>query len=210
MAAKNRGGGCGCCGCLLASLLVLLGLILLGVGFVYFSASTSRRNNAVAPGGQVVSFPATFIRQTYLAARQKFNQFFADPAERRVAFSNSEVNALLAASPELRNWTRGTAVVLNQDSADVSCSWPLDLPFLPRRYLSYAFQLRPSMRGDQLVLDVLRIEEKGIPLKAAETRQYQRIVVPLMEQALSTLNKVQGDRSVHEVRIENGNLILAR
>jgi hypothetical protein len=208
MAAQNRRGGCGCCGCLIASLLILFGLTLLGVVFVYFSATSKR--NGVAATGAVVLPATTSQRQTYIVAREKLSRFFADPAERRLTLSNAEVNALLADSPEVRNLTRRTAVVLNQNAADVSCTLPLDLPFLPRRYLSWAFQVRPSMRSNQLVLDVSRIEAKGIPMKAAEIPQYERIVVPLIEQTLSTLNKAQGDRSVHEAQIENGNLVLAR
>jgi hypothetical protein len=208
MAAQNRRGGCGCCGCLFAFLLILFALILLGVGFVYLSATS--KLNGVAATSPVLLPATTFTRQTYIAARQKFNQFFADPAERRVTLSNVEVNALLADSPELRSLTRGTVVILNQNSAEVSCSLPVDLPLLPRRYMSCAFQVRPSMHGDQLGLDVSRIDEKGRPLRAAEIRQYQRVVVPLIEQTLSTLNKIQGNRSVHEARVENGNLVLAR
>lgn len=208
MAAQNRRGCCGCCGCLSAFFLILLALILFGVGFVYFNATN--KLSRVAATGPVPLTATTFTQQTYIAARQKFDQFFADPAERSVTLSNAEVNALLADSPELRGLRHGTAVVLNQNSAELSCSMPVDLPLLPRRFLSCAFQVRPSMRGDDFVLDVSRIEREGKPLGAAEIRQYQAVVVPLIEKTLSTLNRIQGDRSVHEARIENGNLVLAR
>jgi hypothetical protein len=209
MAAQSRRGGCGCCGCLLAFLLILFALTLLGIGSVYFVATA--KLNGVSRTGPVVVLPgATFTRQTYISARQKLNQFFADPSERRLTLSSAEVNALLADSPEVRKLSRGTTVVLNQNSAEVSCSVPVALPFLPRHYLNSAFLIRPSMHGDQLILDVSKIEGKGAPLGAAGIQQYQRAVVALIEQTVSMLNKVQGDRSVHEARIENGNLVLAR
>jgi hypothetical protein len=208
MAAQSRRAGCGCCGCFFAVLLVLFVLILLGVGLFYFNAANNL--NRVA-GGRLVPSPATaFNRQTYSLAREKFDRFFADPAERNVILSNAEVNALLADSPELRILRRGTAVVLNQTSAEVSCSLPLDLPLLPRRYLNCTFELRPSMRGQELELDVSRIEKEGKPLGPAEIHQYRFVVVPMIEKSLSSLNKIQGDRALRDIRIENGNLILSR
>jgi hypothetical protein len=66
------------------------------------------------------------------------------------------------------------------------------------------------MRGEDLELDVSRIETEGKPLGAAEVRQYRLVVVPLMERSLSSLNKIQGDRAVRDVRVENGNLVLSR
>jgi hypothetical protein len=208
MAAQNRRGGCGCCGCLFAFLLFLFTLILVGAGFFYFKATNNLdRLSATGP----VALPATtFSRQNYTTARQKFDQFFADPAERTLTLSNAEVNALLAESPELRILRHGTVVVLNQNYAEVYCSLPVDFPLLPRRYLNCAFQTRPSMRGEEFELDVTRIEREGKPLGAAEIRQYQSIVVPLIEKTLSGLNKIQRDRSVRDVRIENGSLVLAR
>ena len=208
MAAQNRRGGCGCCGCLLVSFLFFLALILVGLGFFYFNAT--KNLSRVAATGPVVSPATTFNRQTYTTARQKFNQFFADPAQRSVTLSNPEVNALLAESPELRVLSGAAVVVLNQNSAEVYCRLPMELPLLPRRFLNCAFQVRPSMRDDQFDLDVSRIETEGKPLGAAEVRQYQTVVLPLVEKTLSSLNKIQGDRSVRDVRIENGNLVLAR
>lgn len=208
MVTQIRRGGCGCCGCLLAFFLLLFALILVGLGFFYFNATNNLQRFAAT--GPVPLNAATFNRQTYAAARQKFNRFFADPAAPSLTLSNAEVNALLADSPELRILRRGTVVVLNQNSAEVSSSLPVDLPLLPRRYLNWAFQVRLAMRGKEFDLDVSRIERDGKPLGAAETRQYQFVVVPLIEKMLTSLNQIQGDRSVHEARIENGNVFLAR
>ena len=208
MATQNRRGGCGCCGCLGGSVLLLFALILAGTVFFFFNATNNvKRLAATSPG----PLPATtFNRQTYAIARQKFDDFFADQAERSVTLSNAEVNALLADSPELGVLRRGTVAVLNQNSAEVTCSVPLDIPFLPRRYFNCSFQAHPAMRGDEIELAVSRIEKEGRPLGPAEIREYQLVVLPLVEKTLSGLNKIQGDRSVHNVRIENGNLVLSR
>jgi hypothetical protein len=208
MAARTRRAGCGCCGCLFAVLLLPFVLVLLGVGFFYFNAANNL--NRVAGGRPVPSPATTFNRQTYSLAREKFNRFFADPAQRNLTLSNGEVNALLADSPELRILQRGTSVVLNQTSAKVSCSLPLDIPLLPRRYLNCTFEIRPEMRGQELEFDVSRIEKEGKPLGPGEVHQYQFVVVPAIERSLSSLNKIQGDRAVRDIRIENGNLVLSR
>jgi hypothetical protein len=208
MAAQSRRAGCGCCGCFFTVFLLLLVLVLFGIGFFYFNAANNL--NRVA-GGRLVPSPATaFNRQTYSLAREKFDRFFADPAERNVTLSNAEMNALLADAPELRILRRGTGVVLSQTSAEVSCNLPLDIPLLPRRYLNCTFEVRPAMRGQELELNVSRIEKEGKPLGPGEIHQYQFIVVPMIERSLSSLNKIQGDRAVRDIRVENGNLILSR
>lgn len=208
MAAQSRRAGCGCCGCCSAFLLLLVALVVVGVGFLYFNAAN--RLNPASAGRRVPSPGTTISRQTYSIARQKFDQFFVDPAERNVTFSNAEVNALLADSPELGALRRGTAVVLNQVSAQVDCSLAVDIPFLPRRYLNWTFETRPAMRAGELELEVSRIEVEGKPLGATEIHQYRSVVVPMVERTLSGLNKLQGDRAVRDVRIENGNLVFSR
>ncbi len=208
MAAQSRRAGCGCCGCLFSVFLLLFVLILFGVGFFYFNAANNL--NRVAGGRPVPSPATTFNRQTYSLAREKLDRFFADPADRNVTLSNAEVNALLADSPELRILRRGTSIVLNQASAEVSCNLPLDIPLLPRRYLNCSFEIRPAMRGQELELDVSRIEKEGKPLGPGEIYQYRSVVVPMIERSVSSLNKFQGDRAVRDIRIENGNLVLSR
>jgi hypothetical protein len=208
MAAQSRRAGCGCCGCLFSVLLLLLVLLLGGVGFFYFYAANNLDKVAPTRGGPLPG--TTFSRQTYAVAREKFSSFFADAAARDLTLSNSEVNALLLDSPELRVLRRGTTVGLNQMFAEIHCTLPLDLPLLPRRYLNCTFEVRPAMRGQELELDVSRIEREGKPLGAAEIRQYRLVLVPLLAKSLSTLNRLQGDRAVRDLRIENGNLILSR
>ncbi len=124
--------------------------------------------------------------------------------------SNGELNAYLADAPELRILNRGLVVVLNQNSADAYCSLAVNLPFLSRRYFNYTLHVRPSMRGEDFELNVFRIDREGKTLGPTELRQFQIVAVRSIEKILSIWNKVQMDRSVREVRIENGNLILAR
>jgi hypothetical protein len=188
--------------------LFLVALVFIALGcFYYFATNNLKRAAAIGP---TASSATTFSRQTYPAARQKFDRFFADSAERSVTFSNAEVNAMLAESPELHILRRGVVVILGQNTGEVSSSLPLDLPLLPRRYLNCSFQVRPTMRGEELDLGVSRIERDGKSLGAIEVHQYQFFVVPFLEKTLSNLNRIQWDRSIHNIRIENGNIILVR
>jgi hypothetical protein len=208
MAAQKGRKGCGCCGCVLALFVFLLALMLVGVGFSYFYAANNLTRTATA--SRVLLPASAFNRQTYTTARQKFDQFFADPAERSLTLSNAEVNALLAESPELRLFHRGIVVAFDHISAEVYSSVPLDLPFLPRRFLNCSFETRPSMHGGGLELDVSRLERDGKPMGAAEVRQYRVVILPLIEKFLSSMNTMRGDRAVRDLRIENGNLVLGR
>ena len=208
MATRDRRGGCGCCGFLFSFLLFLLVLLLVGVGLFYFEvANQLSRLASTIP----VPLPATASsRQVYNQARQKFEYFFANSGERSLILSDEELNAFLADSPELRILNRGAVVILNQNSAHVYCSLPMNLPFQSRRYLNYTIHIRPSMRGEDFELNVFRVDREGKALGPTELRQLQIVAAPSIEKMLSIWNKLQMDRSVRDVRIENGNLILAR
>jgi len=208
MATQDRRAGCGCCGFLFSFLLFLLVLLLVGVGLFCFTAA--KQLNRLASTVPVSLPPVASSRQAYNEARQKFEHFFADSGERSLILSNAELNAFLADSPELRMLNRGTVVILNQNSADVYCSLPVNLPLLSRRYFNYTIHIRPSMRGKDFELNVFRIDREGKALGPTEIRQFEIVAVPSVEQMLSIWNKLQMDRSVRDVRIENGNLILAR
>jgi hypothetical protein len=208
MAAQKGRKGCGCCGCVLALFVLLLALMLVGVGFSYLYAANNLTRTATA--SRVLLPASAFNRQAYTTARQKFDQFFSDPAERSLTLSNAEVNALLAESPELRLFHRSIGVAFDHISAQVYSSVPLDLPFLPRRYLNCSFETRPSMHGGRLELDVSRLERDGKPMGAPEVRQYRVVILPLIEKFLSSMNTMRGDRAVRDLRIENGKLVLGR
>ena len=189
-------------------MLFLLVLLLVGVGLFYFEVANQL--NRLASTIPVPLPPAVSSRQVYNQARQKIDHFFADSGERSLILSDAELNAVLADSPELRLFNRGTVVILNQNSAHVYCSLPVNLPFQSRRYLNYTIHIRPSMRGEDFELNVFRVDREGKALGPAELRQLQIVAVPSIEKMLSIWNKLQMDRSVRDVRIENGNLILAR
>jgi hypothetical protein len=208
MATQDRRGGCGCCGFIFSFLLFLLVLFLVGIGLFYFEAANQLK--LLTSTIPVSLPPAASSRLVYNQARQKLEHFFADAGERSLILSDADLNAFLADSPELRISNRGAVVILNQNSAHVYCSLPVSLPFQSRRYFNYTIHLRPSMRGEDFELNVFRVEREGKILGLTELRQFQIVAVSPVEKMLSIWNKLQMDRSVRDVRIENGNLILAR
>ena len=123
----------------------LVRLDVVGVGFFYFNA-TNNLNRCF--GGAPRSFACDDVQPADLQlARQKLDHFFADPAEReRHVFKCGSERAAGRLS-RAACLGRGTVVALNQNSAEVDCSLPVDLPLLPRRYLNCTFEMRPSMRG---------------------------------------------------------------
>ena len=205
---EDRRGGCGCCGFLFSFLVLLLVLFLAGMAWFYWSAANQL--NRLSSSAPVTLPPTAADRQIYRQARQKAEHFFSDSGERSMTLSSAELNALIAESPELRILNRGTVVTLNQNTAELYCSLPINLPFLSRRFFNYTIYIRPSMRGEHIELVVFRMEREGQPLGPKELRQFQTLVVPLIEKILSSWNKVQMDRSVRDLRIENGNLTLTR
>src|SRR5260370_35715918 len=163
MATQDRRGGCGCCGFLFSFLLFLFVLLLAGVGL--FSFEAANQLNRLASTMAVPLPPAASSRQVYNQARQKFEYFFANAGERSLILSDAELNAFLADSPELRILNRGTVVILNQNSAHVYCSLPVNLPFQSRRYFNYTIDIRPSMRGEDFELNVFLVYHVCIALR---------------------------------------------
>jgi hypothetical protein len=185
-------------------------LVLLLAGIVWFYWSAANRLDRLSSTAPVTLPPTAADRQIYRQARQKAEHFFADSGERSLTLSSEELNALLAESPELGILHRGAVVTLDQNSAVLSCSLPVNLPFLSRRFFNYTIYVRPSMRGENIELEVFRMDREGKSVGPNELRQFQTVAVPLMDRILSSWNKLQFDRSVRDVRIENGNLVLAR
>jgi len=200
--------GCGCCGIFLALVAVVFVLLLVGTGVVLFNIATKLNN--LSSGTPAVLPAVAGGSQSYSEARQKFDHFFSDPNKRNLTLSEAEVNVLLANAPELSILNRGVVVELKENTAEVHCSVPVNLPFLYGKYLNYNFVVSPSLRGQDIELQISRIDREGRPLGDRELARFQQQILPSVDQALSRANQLQSDRSVRDVRIENGNLVLVR
>jgi hypothetical protein len=200
--------GCGCCGIFLGLVAVVFVLLLVGTGVVLFNITT--KLNSLSSSTPAVLPAVAGGSQSYSEARQKFDRFFSDTNERNLTLSEAEVNALLANAPELSILNRGVVVELKENTAEVHCSVPVNLPFLSGKYLNYNFVVRPSLRGEAVELQVSRIDRDGKPLGDRVLAEFRQQFLPSVDQALSRANQLELDRSVRDVRVENSNLVLAR
>ena len=200
--------GCGCCGVSLVLVAAVCVLLLVGTGVVLFNIATKLNN--LSSSTPAVLPAVAGGSQSYSEARQKFDHFFSDPNERNLTLSEAEVNALLANAPELSVLNRGVVVELKENTAEVHCSVPVNLPFLSGKYLNYSFVVKPTVRGQDIELGVSRIDRDGKPLGDRELAEFQQQFLPSVDGALSRVNQLELDRSVRDVRVENGNLVLAR
>jgi hypothetical protein len=208
MADARQKSGCGCCGFLLFGSLFLF-LVLVGAAlFSYWSCSTQLRKYA---SNSPVVLPSTGSnRSLYTAARRRLDQFFSSSSQQSVTLSGAELNALLTEAPELRFLQKGAVATLRENSAEINCSVPVNLPLFSSQYINYLLYLRPSLRGEDIELQVFRIDHAGRQLNAEELREFRSSVEHPANLILSGLNKVQLDRSIRDVRIENGTLVISR
>ena len=70
--------------------------------------------------------------------------------------------------------------------------------------------MRPAMRGENVALDIIRIEQNGRVLDSNALRFFKANVEPYLNQAFSGLNKIQGDRAIRDIRLERDSLELLR
>jgi hypothetical protein len=208
MADPRRQGGCGCCGFLFFGFLFLL-LAMIGVGlFSYWSGADKLRKFA---SNTPVALPSSGAnRSLYAPARHRFDQFFSNPAQQSLTLSGAELNALLTEAPELKFLQKGVVATLRENSAEINCSIPVNLPLFSGQYINYILSLRPSLRGEDIELQIFRIERDGKQLNAEELHEFRNSVELPADIVLSSLNKIQLDRSVRDIRIENGNLVISR
>jgi hypothetical protein len=200
--------GCGCWGIFFALVALLVLLLLVGIGVLLFNVTV--KLNSLSSSTPVVLPAVAGGSQAYNEARQKFDHFFSDPNERNLTLSEAEVNALLANAPELGILNRGIVVELKENTAEIHCSVPVNLPFVSNKYLNYNFVVRPSLRGQDVELQVSQVDRDGKPLAERDLADFTSQVLPKIDHALSLANKYELDRSVRDVRVENSNLILTR
>jgi hypothetical protein len=208
MADSRQKGGCGCCGFFLfGSLFLLLILVALALFSYWSGIGQLRKFASSAP----VALPSSGInRSLYPIARHRFDQFFANASQQSLTLSGAELNALLAEAPELKFLKKGAVATLRENSAELHCSVPLNLPLLSDQYINYILYLRPSLRGDDIELQVFRIDHDGKQLTALELHEFRDSLEHTANMILSSLNKMQLDRSIRDIRIENGTLVISR
>ena len=206
MASRNGQSGCGCCGVTsgLGCVVLLVSLAaIISIGFLLFNHLEALTS---PPGRELWSSESS--QQIYASARQRLGSFLSTSNANSVSLSAADVNSLLADTPELWFLRRRATVAFQNDVIELHLTVPVLLP--GTRYFSWVVFLRPAMRGQNVALDVIRIEQSGRVLDYNALRFFKTNVEPYLDQALSGLNKIQGDRAIRDLRVERDSLQLLR
>lgn len=206
MARQNGQSGCGCCGVTSGLGCVVLLISLAAIIFLGFLLFNHLEALTSPPGRELWSSDAS--QQVYASARQRLGNFLSTSNANSVSLSAADVNSLLADAPELWFLRRRATVAFQNDVIEVHLTVPV--PLSGTKYFSWVVFLRPVMRGENVALDVIRIEQNGRVLDYNALRFFKTSVEPYLNQALSGLNKIQGDRAIRDLRVGRDSLELLR
>jgi hypothetical protein len=99
-------------------------------------------------------------------------------------------------------------VAFQNDVIEIHLSAPRLLP--GTKYFNWVLFARPAMRGENVALDIFRIEQDGRVLEGSALRSFKTAVEPYLNQVVSGINKIQGDRAIRDIRVEHDSLVLSR
>jgi hypothetical protein len=187
-------------GCVI--LFISLGAIIF-IGFLLFNHQEAP---TLPPGREPWSSGST--EQIYASARQRLGHFLNTSNANSVTLSAADVNSLLADTPELWFLRKRAVVAFQNDVIEVHLSLPLLLP--GTKYFNLVVFARPAMRGENVALDIFRIERDGRVLEGSDQRFFKTAVEPYLNQVLSGINKIQGDRAIRDIRVQRDSLELSR
>ena len=206
MASQKGQSGCGCCGVTsgLGCVVLLISLAaIVSLGFLLFNHLEELTS---PPGRELWSSDSS--QQIYASARQRLGNFLSTTNANSVTLSAADVNSLLADAPELWFLRRRATVAFQNDVIEAHLTVPGLLP--GTKDFSWVVFMRPVMRGEHVALDIIRIEQNGRVLDYSALRFLKANVEPYLNQALSGLNKIRGDRAIRDLRVERDSLVLLR
>lgn len=204
MSAEQR-KGC-CCGPIFF-LFTLLSVVAVLAVSLYLYRSGKLFQSVVSPVPSSLS-RAGISPRIYSQARRKVEEFLTRGSE--LVLSSPEINALAYYAPEARWLGRATAVNLKNDSAEVTWSIPVNLPFFSNRYFNYSIDVHPVKHEGKWELEILRAEHDGKPVTRKELQTIEQNIVPLIVEPFNVWNGFQFGKGVNEIRIQNGTLTIQR
>ena len=204
MSQPPQRSGCGCCGCLGCLGTVVLVLVLAVVALVFFlyqaaSADRPARSPGLAANPQI-----------YLSARKKWDDFNRDSSVRALVLSDPEINTLLAKSPELGLLGGGATVTTRENGVQLQLSVPVKLVPFYTKYINADVFLRPIVTGENVTLNVYSIDMDGHPLDAPSLQGFKSQAEPAINMILTGANQFGGTRAIHEIRLQNGSVVIMR
>lgn len=204
----NRNGQSGCCGVTSGLGCVLLLILLGAAAFLGFRLFNNLNALTSSSGRQLPSFEVN--EQCYASARQKLDHFLSTRDANSLTLSAADVNSLLADSPEFWFLHKRAVVALHDDVIELHLSVPVELLLSGTKFFNYVAFMRPTTRGEKVVLGIFHIDRDGHALDDRALRTFKTAAEPYLDQLLSGINRFLGDRAIQDVRVENSSLVLSR
>ena len=204
MSQPSQRSGCGCCGCLGCSGTVVLVLVIAVVALVFLLYQAATGDRPSRPPGLVTN------PQVYPSARKKWEDFNRDSSVRTLILSDVEINTLLTKAPELGFLAGGATVTSRENGIQVQLSVPVKLVPFYTKYVNANVFLRPIVTGENVTLNVYSVDADGRPLDAPSLQRFKSQAEPAINMILTGVNEFGGTRAVHEIRLQNGSIVLMR
>ncbi len=204
MSQPSQRSGCGCCGCLgcLGSVVLVLGLAVFALVFLLYQTASADR--PARPPALAVN------QQVYASSRKKWDDFNRDSSVRTLVLSDAEINTLLAKSPEVGFLAGGATVTTRENGIQVQLSVPVKLVPFYTKYINADVFLRPIVTGENVTLNVYSVDADGHPLDAPSLQRFKSQAEPPINMILTGANQFGGTRAIHEIRLQNGSVVLMR
>ena len=204
MSQPPQRSGCGCCGCLGCLGTVVLVLVLAVVALVFLLYQTAASDRPSRPPGLAAN------PQIYVSARKKWDDFNRDGSIRVLTLSDPEIDSLLAKSPELGFLAGGATVTSRENGIQLQLSVPVKIIPFYTKYINADVFLRPIITGENIDLNIYGVDAEGRPLDAASLQRFKSQAQPAINMILTGANQWEGPRAIHEIRLQNGSVVLLR
>ena len=204
MSQPPQRSGCGCCGCLGCLGTVVLVLVLAVVALVFLLYQTATSDRPSRPPGLAAN------QQVYVSARKKWDDFNRDGSIRVLTLSDAEINSLLAKAPEFGLLAGGATVTSRENGIQLQLSVPVKIVPFYTKYINADVFLRPIVTGENIDLNIYGVDAEGRPLDAASLQRFKSQAQPAINMLLTGVNQWEGPRAIHEIRLENGSVVLLR
>ena len=204
MSQPSQRSGCGCCGCLGCLGTVVLVLVIAAFALVFLLYQTATSDRPSRPPGLAAT------PQVYSSARKKWEDFNRDSSVRTLILSDAETNTLLAKAPELGFLAGGATVTSRENGIQVQLSVPVKVVPFYTKYINADVFLRPIVTGENVTLNVYSVDADGRPLDASSLQRFKSQAEPAINMILTGANEFGGTRAIHDIRLQNGSIVLMR
>jgi hypothetical protein len=179
-------------------------LVLAVVALVFLLYQTATSDRPSRPPGLAAN------QQVYASARKKWDDFTRDSSIRVLTLSDPEINSLLAKAPELGFLAGGATVISRENGIQLQLSVPVKIIPFYTKYINADLFLRPIITGENIDLNIYGVDAEGRPLDAASLQRLKSQAQPAINMILTGTNQWEGPRAIHEIRLQNGSVVLLR